>query len=215
YGNTSLYLLHTERIELSNTDLKPSRSMQAEINVNYRDKFITSRLNGYFKHNANGFQSIRQFHPITLPQFAFNYDAAAEKINYTETGVYQTYYDNSVSYIANVRSSYTYGFDWSLSTKKIKAIETSFLTSTSFILSRQDNGDILEDTRLTTPVIIDGQNIWYALYNPLNSQQRYILTSKLNSTTHISKLGFVIMTYMDINWMNKMSSLHKSATQPA
>ncbi len=215
YGNTSLYLLHTERIELANANLKPSRSMQGELNINYRDKFISSRLNGYFKHNTNGFNSVKQFYPITLPQFAFDYDATAGKINYNETGEYVTYYDNSVNHIANVRSSYTYGFDWSLSTKKIKAIETSFLTSTSFILSRQDNGDILEDTRLAQPVVIDGQNIWYALYNPLNSQQRYILTSKLNSTTHIPKLGFVIMTYMDINWMNKMSSLHTAATQPA
>ncbi|MFD2599001.1 carboxypeptidase-like regulatory domain-containing protein [Sphingobacterium corticis] len=214
YNDTYLYLLHTERVELTTPNLKPNRSMQAEFTVNYRNEFITSRFNGFFKHATNGFQSVNAVYPITLPNFSFSRNQETGKIEYEETGEYTKHFAE-INKIENRLSSYSYGFDWTISTKKIDAIQTSFLTSTSFILSQNDNGELVNRVRLSSPVDINGAEIWHALYRPTDNDQRYILTSKLNSTTHIPKLGFVVMANADVFWMNKLSSLHKADTQPA
>ncbi|MEI2274150.1 TonB-dependent receptor [Sphingobacterium sp. ML3W] len=201
-SQSSLYLVYTEKFITKNENLKSSKSESAEFNIEFKNHGITSRINSYYKKNSNGFNSVKVYKPFHLPVFDYHYDESLNQIVYQETGRYIDYYDKSYNRIENFKNSYTYGFDWSLAFREIKPIRTSFSTSTSYILSEQ-NDKILEAIDLSSPVQINGQPISYLLYQPSNQGKRYVLTSKLNTTTHIPTIGFVIMTNTDIFWKNR------------
>lgn len=213
-NGTALYLVYTEKIQGANPDLKPSKSSQAEFTLNFKSKILSMRLNAFYKGNTDGFGSIKQYQQLTLPNYNYNYDASLKKIVYQENGTFTNYFDKSYYKIANVKSSDTYGFDWSISFNKIPAINTSISTSTSFIISKESD-PTLDIVPLSTPVIINGQNINYGLYNLSTKDQKYVITSKLNTTTHIPKIGFVVMTNTDIYWANKLNSQYSNSIQPA
>lgn len=213
-SKASLYLVYTERFETANKDLKPSKSTQAEFTVNYRNSFLSSRVNAYFKDNRDGFNSLKQFVNFTLPNYSYSYDPTLNKIVYAENGTHTVYRDRGYLKVQNALNSYTYGVDWSISLNKINAINTSVSTSSSFILSEQNN-DYYDIINLESPVNINGENIWYVLHPPVSNNKRYVFTSKLNTTTHIPKLGFVIMTNTDFFWMNKQKTKYTEDFQPA
>ncbi|MBE8712787.1 TonB-dependent receptor [Sphingobacterium hungaricum] len=213
-SNASLYLVYTERIETANENLKPSKSSQAEFTVNYKNDLFSSRINGYFKDNRNGFNTLAVYKPFTLPTYTYQTDPTTGGIIYSPTGRDTTYYNYSYNKMDNSISSYTYGVDWSINFKEIKQINTTVSSSTSYILSRQNNR-VLTMTNLTTPIQIGGKYISYALYEPFANDKIHVLTSKLNTTTHIPKLGFVVMTNTDVFWMNHRESQYSEKFQPA
>lgn len=199
---SSLYLVYTEKFITANENLKASKSQSAEFNIEFKNSWLTSRINSYYKNSKNGFNSAQVYKPFHLPVFDYQYDPEQKRIVYHETGEYKDYYDKGYQHIGNYKNSYTYGFDWSLAFKQIRAIRTSVSTSTSFILSEQ-NDHILEAVNLSAAVQIDGKPVWYLLYNPNNQGKHKVMTSKLNTTTHIPAIGFVIMTNTDVFWRNR------------
>lgn len=213
-SEASLYLVYTEKFVSANPDLKPSKSTQAEFTLNFSNKLFSSRLNAFYKGTRDGFNSIKQYQQVTLPNYNFNYDAATKKIIYYENGTYTDHYKDSFYKIQNVINANTYGFDWSMSFSKIAALNTTISTSTSFILSKEDR-PVMDVVSLAAPVQINGKNISYALYNPLSNDQRQVITSKLNTTTHIPKIGFVVMTNTDVYWKNRRNSQYENNLQPA
>lgn len=213
-NGAALYLVYTEKMQSANPDLKPSKSSQAEFTLNFSNKTFSSRLNAFYKGNTDGFSSLKQYQPITLPNYNYNYDASLNKIVYQQNGTFTNYYDRSFYKIGNLKGSDTYGADWSIALNKISAINTSISTSTSFIVSKETD-PTLEIVPLATPVSIDGQSINYALYRPTTRDRRYVITSKLNTTTHIPKIGFVVTTNTDFYWTNKASSQYTDKLQPA
>ncbi len=213
-SEASLYLVYTEKFESANPNLKPSKSTQGEFTLNFENKTFSSRLNAYYKGARDGFNSFTVYQPITLPNFDVSYDETTKKMVYHENGMYTDYFNSSFYSISNVLNSDTYGFDWSISVNKIPAINTSFSTSTSFILSKENN-QLLNVISLVTPVQINGENIWHALYKPTSMDTKHVITSKLNTTTHIPKIGFVVMTNTDVYWADKRTSQYKDKFQPA
>jgi len=199
---SSLYLVYTEKFITKNENLKSSKSESAEFNIEFKNSWITSRINSYFKNNRNGFNSVKVYKPFHLPVFDYHYDEGLNQIVYQETGKYIDYYDKGYNRIENIKNSYSYGFDWSLAFREIKSIRTSFSTSTSFILSNQED-KVLDIKDLSSPIQINGQPVSYLLYQPSNQGRHAVLTSKLNTTTHIPSIGFVIMTNTDIFWKNR------------
>lgn len=214
-GYSPVYLVYTQKMQTTNLDLKPMRNSQAEVNLTYRGKKFSSRLNAYYKDFKNGFNSFSNYLNIQVPVYEAYEDADQGKIVYYPTGEYRPINDVSYNRIGNQENSYTYGFDWSISLDKIPLINTSISTSTSYIISKENSEDIYNYVDLKTPVPYHGQNIWQVLYSPLTQDKRYILTSKFNTTTHIPKLGFVVMTNTDIFWQNRFGSLYKDTYQPA
>lgn len=213
-SDAALYLVYTKKFQSTNPDLKPSKSSQGEFTLNFNNKTFSSRLNAFYKGSRNGFNSVKRYQSITLPNYNFNYDAALKKFIYAENGTYTNYFQNSFYSIFNVLSSDSYGFDWGVAINKISAINTSLSTSTSFIISKETS-PVADVMHLTAPVVINGHNINHGLYQPLSNDKRYVLTSKLNSTTHISKIGFVVMTNTDFYWVNTRKSQYTSTLQPA
>lgn len=210
--DAALYLVYTEKFQTANPNLKPSRSNQAEFTLNFSNKKFSSRLNAFYKGSRNGFANLRQYQQFVLPNYNYQYNPATKQIEYQETGAFTAYFGNSYYSIANLSNSDTYGFDWSINFNKIPAINTSVSTSTSFILSQESN-PALDALYLTTPIVINGKNINYALFKPLSNDKRYVITSKLNTTTHIPKIGFVIMTNTDVFWENRAKSQYKDKLQ--
>jgi len=173
------------------------------------------RLNAFYKDFRGGFNTVSLYQPITVPVYRFHDDDQQQKIVYEQTGEMKTYNDISYNIIDNRKNSYTYGFDWSLSIDRIPGINTSVSTSTSYIISKENIAGVYDRVYLKSPVDYKGQNIWYAIYDPLSKDQRHILTSKLNTTTHIPKIGFVVMTNTDVFWANKSRSQYKDNLQSA
>ncbi len=213
-SDAALYLVYTKKFESANPDIKPSKSSQAEFTLNFNNKTFSSRLNVFYKGSTNGFNSVHQYQPIILPNYNFNYDAGTKKFVYQENGTFTNYSQSSYYSIANVMNSDSYGFDWSLALNKIPAINTNLSTSTSFIIS-EENNKVVDIVPLNTPIIINGSNVNYGLYQPLSNDKRSVLTSKLNSTTHIPKIGFVVMTNTDFYWVNSRKSKYTNELQPA
>lgn len=210
--DAALYLVYTQKFQTANPNLKPSKSNQAEFTLNFNNRTFSSRLNAFYKGSRNGFAQLKQFQQFVLPNYSYNYNPTLKQIEYQQTGTYTNYYGDSYFSLDNLSNSDTYGFDWSINFNKISAINTSISTSTSFILS-QENNPALDATYLSKPVVINGLNINYALYEPLSNDKRYVITSKLNTTTHIPKIGFVIMTNTDFFWENRTKSQYKDKLQ--
>ncbi len=213
-SDAALYLVYTKKFQSANPNLKPSKSSQAEFTLNFNNKTISSRLNAFYKGSTDGFNSVHQYQSIILPNYDFNYNASIKKFIYRENGTYTNYSQNAYYSIANVMNSDSYGFDWSVAINKIPALNTSLSTSTSFILSKEIN-PVFDVVPLATPVVINGSNVNHGLYEPLSNDKRYVITSKLNSTTHIPKIGFVVMTNTDFYWANKRVSQYVNAVQKA
>jgi len=205
-ANDALYLVYTQKYQADNSHLKPSRATQAEIGLSYNGGFINSRLNMYYKSNRNGFRSVQQFREITLPVFEYRYDETSRQIVYNETGAMQTFHNYSDNSIQNAVSSNTYGFDWLVSTRNIPAINTSLTASTSFILGDEDSRYLTMD-KLASPLTINGQNIWYLLFQPNSDDTKYKVTSKLSTNTHVPKLGFVVSTMLDVFWLSRTKGM--------
>ncbi|WP_421942699.1 TonB-dependent receptor [Pedobacter sp.] len=212
--DAALYLVYTKKFQTANPDLKASKSNQAEFNINFSNKIFSSRLNTFYKGSRNGFSNVRQYQQFILPNYNYSYDATLKQIVYQESGTYTSYFANSYYSISNLSNSDTYGFDWSVNFNKISAINTSISTSTSYILSQESN-PVVDAVYLATPVVINGKNINYALFKPLSNDKKYVITSKLNTTIHIPKLGFVVMTNTDIFWANRRKSRYNDKLQRA
>lgn len=213
-SDAALYLVYTEKYKSSNPHLKPSKSSQAEINLSYHNKIFSSRINAFYKAAKNGFNSVKQYQQVTLPNFDYYYDSNQQKFIYYENGTSTNHFKNSFYSIYNALSSNTYGFDWSWAIHKISALNTSLTTSTSVITS-QENNPVFDIEPLSSPQLINGKLISYAIYRPLSNDKKTVITSKLNTSTHIPSLGFVVMTNTDFFWYNKRKSQYKNALQPA
>lgn len=211
---SSLYLVYTEKFTPENPDLKPIRSNQAEFTLNYKGERFSSSLNTYYKGSRDGFNSKREYQLFNLPNYDYFYNPETEKIEYQENGTYTAYHDKSFYVITNLLGSDMYGLDWTFNLHKIEAIQTQINFSTSFIQSQEKN-DYNEIVSLTTPVEHNNFNVWYAIFEPNSNLKTHRVTSKLGTTTHIPKLGFVVSTNTDIFWMNHRSSQYKSLYQNA
>lgn len=210
----ALYLVYTEKSVSDNSRLKPSKSEQLELGARYQGGFINSQLNLYYKNNSDGFGPLKSFKQYNLPVYEYRYDEASKQMVYNQTGAMQTFTNYGSYAIGNIQNSRTFGSDWILSTKPISSINTSITTSTSFIIGKQNNHQ-LDMVDLSAPLPIAGENIWYLLFPPSSNDLKYNLTSKLGTTTHIPKIGFVVMTTLDVYWFSRTVSRYKDNVQQA
>ncbi|MBE9585040.1 TonB-dependent receptor [Mucilaginibacter sp. JRF] len=207
YVNESVFLVYTEKIIKDNSNIKPSRSNQMELGVSYDGGWFNSSLFGYIKRNRDGLTSAMNYVLRYLP----TYDTVitpGQKPVYTPTGNLRAYpglQDNSIT--NSVRSD-NYGIEWFISTRKVRAIQTSFDLNTSYSYSRYNN--------LGTSIRIAGESYlnnnfkaWYGIYPATNTKNRTI-TSKLTTNTHIPKLGFVVSLMADVYWQNITETLGNS-----
>jgi len=211
--DSSFYLLFTDRFTPDNSKLKPSKSLQLELGVEHRSTFFTSSIYTYYKRNWDGFAQQRQLRRYVLPEYDFWFNQETGKYEYAETDE-QTIRGGFLDFnMINGARSETWGFDWFISTQRLPLINTSISLNTSFSYNKFSSvGDEADEP----PQRIDLENgrfIKSVFYQP-TAHNNSMLMTKLNTVTHMSRIGFVLNLSADINWMAKQnvtSSLYPTA----
>lgn len=209
----ALYLVYTQKYIADNSQLKPSKSMQVEYGLNYRSDWGSLRLNAYYKANRDGFNGTKTFHSFHLPNYETYVDPETGKFEYQPDGTYRDIYNLGNYSIQNITSSNNFGLDLLWNLKEFEALSTSIYGNTALIYSQEDGYPDL--VPLAAPIEINAENVWYGIYPRLNEEGTWALTSKISTTTHIPKLGFILMSTTDIFWMARSNSLRDNPTQEA
>lgn len=209
YTIESLFLVYTDKVIIDNSRLKPSKSKQLEFGLNYKNKFLTTSLTGYYKQSTDGFSNLSVPVAYTLNQYDYIYHQGARPDYYPngKTKTWIAFYNAT----ANDLKSTNLGLEWLISTRKIKSIETSFNLSSAFSYTTSSTAyeQVLKaDASKTT----DDNLAWFGVFKGA-VREDYSLTSKLASTTHIPKIGFVINLRTDI-FLQKQGRILNTAYLP-
>lgn len=200
----SLFLVYTHKYTPDNSNLKPSKSSQVEIGLSYTEQFFNTSVFGYLKNNTDGFNSQPNVFSLYVPEYTYTKEGN-NKPNYSATGNVKLTTGLSNSVVTNNVSSKNSGLEWFVSTKKIKSIQTSFSFNSSFAYSDFFNaGNSVAIANSAD--ILAGKKAWYGVYSP-RSYRNSSLLSKLNSDTHIPKLGLVVSLYYDFVWFKNVKVL--------
>lgn len=202
----SIFLVYTDKTIPDNSTLKPSQSNQMEIGFKLDQPFFNTSVFGYYKSNKNGFSNNTQYKTYLLPEFDYTYVPGARPIITPNGKFTNRYVANSV--IGNTLSSKNYGIEWSVSTQKIETVQTSINLNTSFSFSTYfDQVERIVPTNQTN--IDQGKKAWFGIY-PANRHHDWNLMTKVSTTTHIPKLGFVVNLITDISWQNVTQNDYQS-----
>jgi len=200
--NESLALFYTDRILPDNGYLKSSQSNQLELGIRISEKLFSTSIFGYYKKDKDGFSTKENFKVYTLPEYTITTLTGGKPIA-TPNGNYFTRIA-TVNTVGNSTNSDNYGLEWSISSKKVKAIETSITLNNSFNYSYFKLSE--ESMGKANQAMIDaGKNAWIAVYAP-TELVNWNLMSKVSTATHIPQLGFVINLLADISWMTRQKT---------
>lgn len=206
YDIESLFLVYTDKIVPDNSKLKPGRSSQLEFGLTYKDNFFNTSLTSYYKQNKDGFTNRNNYKIYTTDEYTYVYHQG-QRPDYFPNGK-QKDWITSYSSSVNDLSSNNFGIEWIISTKKIPAIQTSFNLSNSFGYSSSKSA--LEYTQKANDNYTnDNYKAWFGVYKGKETDN-YTITSKLSTTTHIPKLGFVVNLRADIFWQSYQRILNDS-----
>ncbi len=208
--DNSIYIVYTDKIIPDNSKLKPAKSSQLEFGLQYQDHFFSSRLYGFYKKSWDGFSTQMGFRSYQLPEYKSEYNAETRQYNYWETGRLIDYNSTTNYSVLNGLSSDIYGLEWSLFTRKIKAIQTSFQMNTSLSLGSYKNQyDYIKPLDIAK-VLPNGDKIGHMVYNPQDYNSKQLMT-KLSATTHIPKIGFFINVNADLFLIRENNLLANTA----
>ncbi|MDR6781793.1 ferric enterobactin receptor [Pedobacter africanus] len=202
----SLFLVYTDKITPDNSAMVASKSSQVEIGLSYKDKFFDSSIFGYYKTSRDGFSNETVYKGYTLPEYSYILDAEG-KPGYVASGGTRKWI-TSYNSTGNRLSSNNAGLEWFIATKKVKVIETSFNLNTSFSYSTFKR-DGFSTQKADDKFITDSYKAWFGVYGP-STTESYQVMSKLTTSTHIPKLGFVVSILTDFFWLKQSKILDKA-----
>lgn len=199
----ALYLVYTDKKLLDNHHLKPSMSAQIELGLRYRGKRLSSALFLYKKNNWNGFESVNNAHQYVLPDYHFAVDQSTGEISYWTAGTTSNYFDFYGYEMTNGATANSLGLDWVVNLNQLKAIGTTFSIANNIqynsFKKTQPFRIKIENNQVILP---DQTSMTYAIYAP-NEGNYLQLMSKVNSSTHIPKVGFIINFSADVFWKER------------
>ncbi len=205
----SLYVLFTDKIIVDNSALKPAKSLQIELGATRKDRWISSSIYAYFKRNYDGFTALSNFRRYVLPKLNYWLNEETNKYEYAPSGetlAVGGFWDYSMT---NGLQSDSYGVEWFLSTPRIPLIQTSFSLNTSFTYT-YDKSATNQAVNREDRIYVDGDRyIKTVYYEPLETTGTFLMT-KLNTVTHIPRLGFVVNFSLDLNILDRSSSVSSS-----
>ncbi|RAJ82209.1 outer membrane receptor protein involved in Fe transport [Chitinophaga dinghuensis] len=182
-----IYLVYTEKVAHDNSYLKPMKAMQLEGGLKYTDRLFSGSLFAFYKMNRDGFNVSSSMRKFMLP--AYDYVIEDGKLRYWPTGKSQLKVGLFDNVAANDISTDDMGLDLLLSTAKVPAIATSFSLSSFLYYSRYGSSLLKYSFKDASQLVTNG--IWYGVFAPLNYQS-WAMNSRLNTSTHIPKLGFIV-----------------------
>jgi len=205
----SLYLLYTDKIQIDNSKLKPSKSFQVELGIEHKNRWFNSSLYAYYKKNSNGFYATTNLRRYELPQYSVWLNETTNRYEYTATGQHLVTGGFIDHQLANGLSSASYGLEWYISTPKIPVIATSFSLNTSYSYTKATNV-VNEAVTPATRIYLDATRYINTLYYEPSRESTKALLSKFNTVTHFSRIGFVVNLSLDINILGQNNSLSSS-----
>ncbi len=196
----NLNLTYTLMENPVNTHLKSARSMTVEGGISFRDKFLSGSLNVFYKKTKDGFTTNAEIAPIELPNYVLVGSPAGQQPVYEAQGTKKYVLEHHI--LANDAVNNSKGFELFLSTRKIRAIQTSFDFSTSYVRSHSYNAG----TSSYGPDNIDNTHIAVAgRYNTGWSDVQEMI-STLSTTHHFSPLGLLLNLRIQAFWLNVSES---------
>lgn len=206
-ADKSVYLVHTEVIQMDNRNLKPYKSSTLETGFTFNLGPVHSSVYLFKRLVSNGFAPLTQVLPIVLPNYTVT-NVPNNKPLYAEDGTYKTY-NVTYSRITNGNYNRTKGIELMLAFDKIRAIATSFNVTTSYYNSYYKNAN--DQVSVPSDVNIDYSKP--AVYGVYRNQESVAdnLKSTITSVTHIPALRMAIMFTGELFWMNKNKNLASSA----
>lgn len=198
-ANQNLFLVYTDKILQDNSNLKPSKTIQQELGIRLTDKFFNLSIFGYYKQLLDGFTTQNTYNQYTLP--TYDYEMIPGGINYWETGDSMVYAAAGYNQVTNGLQSKTYGLELIMQTIKFKAINTSFNLSANYSYGVYTNKTNRVESVASAFGVGQEERAFYAVYNRQDYSTHFLM-SKVGSSTHIPKIGFIISINADIHWMN-------------
>lgn len=199
----ALYLVYTEKYIPDNSNLKPSRSNQIEAGLKYSKDGFSSSIFAYHKTNRDGFGTVSTYRQYLLPEYDTEYDSNG-KIVYYPSGNDILKINLSLNSIINSLKSSNSGIEWFVNLPQIKPVRTTFNLVSSFTRSDFQNS-LRRINPATANDIANGGIAWYGIYAPLK-YINWTAKTKLNSTTHIPKLGFYVNFNLDVSWDTRIKN---------
>lgn len=203
YVNESVFLVYTDKIVPDNSNLKSSQSNQLELGIKINKKRFSTSLFGYYKKDSNGFSNNMEYHTYSLPEYDYTYVQGDRPI-YGQNGSFKNYYVG-INTVGNTLNSSNMGIEWAFSLKKIQAIQTSVSLNNSFSYSHYKNG-FVRTIPVDRGLIELGKTAWFGIYPP-DEYTDWVAMTKINTTTHIPKLGFVVNLMADVTWQTVRKTL--------
>jgi ferric enterobactin receptor len=194
--NESIFLVYTDKVVPDNSGLRSSQSSQFELGLKWDKKYFNTSVFGYVKSNSRGFSSNEIYRTYILPEFSYTLVPGTRPI-VMPTGSYSRRYVN-IDFVGNDLDSKNYGVEWSLALKKIESVQTSINVNTSFNYSASHTSNV----RIvpTSQNNIDlGKKAWFGVY-PATDTYNWDLFTKISTTTHFPKLGFIVNLLADVYW---------------
>lgn len=202
----ALYLIYTDKKILDNRHLRSAMSSQFEVGVQYKGKRFNSAFYAYLKNNWNGFETVNDAHRYTLPNFDYSVEEATGTITYREKSSTSDYFGFYGYQMTNGSKSTSYGFDWIINLTKIKSINTTFSLGNNLQVNSYSRTQPIRYPIEGTKIELSNKSILtYAVYSPERGNYLKIM-SKLNSSTHIPKIGFIINFSADIFWKERRAN---------
>jgi ferric enterobactin receptor len=197
--DSSLFLVYTRKVLADNSYLKASKATQLEAGLRYTDSWFNTSAFVYAKWNTNGFNGAETFNEVAIPDYSY-VDVPGGKPRYFENGDTLRYNTLGNYRITNGLYTADYGLEWMLQTKDIRVIRTSLSLSTAFSYSQFDDRGDNRTISVNRSIIDAGKPAWYGVY-PAEKKRNWSLLSKVSTSTHIPKLGFIVRFTADIHWI--------------
>jgi ferric enterobactin receptor len=191
----NLNLTYTYLHQPENTHLKPQKSLTIEAGLNFEQQFISGSVTGYYKQNRDGFSMDANGIFLELPNYVVSSRPADAPPVYVANGTKK--YALKSFHVNNGLAGNTKGIELMLSTRKIKAIQTSFDLSTTYsqgrYFNRNNRTDVLDNPDFSKEAII-------GVYGP-GWQKNQEMISTLSTTHHLSALGFLLNFRIQAFWL--------------
>lgn len=193
----SLYLVHTQVVELNNLDIRPYRSTTFETGFTYDMKPFHFSAYYFYRENNNGFTTQTVLNQMNLPYFNVT-SVPGQKPTYSPKDTVFIY-NASYSRTVNAAFNTTNGIELGFSIDKIKAIQTSFNFNTSIYYTHSLSKTTSVNTapgRYDLPAV-------YGVYGSTASKLTNV-KSTITSSTHIPALRMAVNLTGELFWVNSV-----------
>ncbi|MCH7413834.1 TonB-dependent receptor [Belliella sp. R4-6] len=183
----SLNLMYTYQRPNDASQVKPMKVSQQEIGTYYQSGIFNFSFTAFLKQNRNGFTVNNNRVGLEIPEYEIIEVRENQRPIYQPTGETRIV-PVTERRVGNGNFDRSYGFEFTASTKKIEAINTSFSLNLSYYDSYFFDNNLIP---LRRGNLQPGDQFWFATYQGAKSQSGNS-NGLFTINHHISQLGLVM-----------------------